>query len=148
MIALSDLFPFIRYEVLRTDDEGILPANELELAIRYILEMQFPGISVIEEEGNKKLDPDLDLTLKRLLILKVSYSLLLPEDSFSYKTHTLSKVLEGVPGLQEHREDIRQRIIHLESESGFPVCSDDEITSYVNQHQRFWLGLSRTQVSG
>ena len=148
MIALTDLFPFIRYEVLRTDDEGILPSNELELAIRYILEMQFPGISVIEDEGNKKLDPDLDRTLKQLLILKVAYSLLLPEDSFSYKTHTLSKLLEGVPGLQEHREDIRQRITQLESESGFPVCSDDEITSYVNQHLRFWQDLSKAQVGG
>ena len=148
--SFQDLYKFIRYEIIRKDDPTVISNEDLELAVQYIVEYQFEsGFTVSESQGNKAISPALSDEQKKLLILKTALSILIPEDSFSYRTASLSKFLEGSPGLEEQREDLRQRITDIESGgSGSPSLSDDEFGLYQNQGTRLADTISNAQANG
>ncbi len=133
----KDLYRLIRYEVIRQDNDQILPASDLDLAIESVVVFELEGFEVVDNAGEKEIQPAVDTKTKKWLILKTALSLLIPEDSFSYRTAALSKVLVGMPGLEEQREALRQRLEQLESDiSGKPVLSSNELDAFVNQGQR------------
>ena len=148
--AIKDLYKYIRYEVVRKNDQDILPAEELELAIEYIIKFDWEaGFTVNESQGNKSIEPELTDKQKKLLILKTALSLLIPEDSFSYRTASLSKFLEGTPGLEEQREDLRRKITLTETgDSEVPSLSSDEFGLYCNQATRFSDTVAKAQANG
>jgi|GEM_PF-5864446 len=145
---LTELFPFIRYEVLRTNDETSLPSADLELAIRHIVNLGFTGFSVVDVAGTLEVQPVLLQNEKYLLILQVALSILVPEDAFSYKTPSFSKTIEGIPGLEDQKEDLRRRIAELESGSPVAVQSSDELGHFYNRATRFQDSLSKAQSEG
>jgi len=144
---LKDLFRFIRYEIVRKDDVAVLPDLDLELAMEYVVSMDFDSShSVVEVLGVKGIEPTLTEELRKKLILKTALSILIPEDSFSYRTASLSKFIEGIPGLEEHRQNLRERLEELESGGiGRPVLSSNEIDKFVNEGTRLSDTLTTAQ---
>jgi hypothetical protein len=147
---LSDLYSSIRYAVIRQNNSNILPDAEIDLAIEYIVEFDFvEGYSVGGAEGAKQIDPTLLQDDKKLLILKTALSILIPEDAFSYRTQSLSKFIEGTPGLEEQREDLRRQILELESGgTAVVVSSTNEFDNYLNRAGRLETTVSRAQSNG
>jgi hypothetical protein len=146
-LSLNSLYRFIRYETIRKDDPNVLTSKDLDLATEYVLDMDFDdGFSIVEVDGNKEIQPAPDVKQKKRLILKVALSLLIPEDAFSYRTASLSKFIEGIPGLEEHRENLRERLNELESgDFGRPVLSNSDIEKHVNESERLSEALTEAQ---
>jgi hypothetical protein len=135
---------------MRQDDENVLPNLDLNLAIEYIIQFDFDGeFSVVESSGNKEIQPSLTKEQKKLLILKTALSILLPEDSFSYRTASLSKFIEGMPGLEEQRQDLRKRIMEIESGgTAIVVRSTNEFDNYLNRANRLETTVLEAQTNG
>jgi hypothetical protein len=134
--GLTEIYPKIRYEVIRKDDPEVLSDNELELAVSQVLEFEFSDFEIRSDNDTKIISPEMDSNNKKLLILKTALSLLVPEDAFSYKTASLSKTLEGTPGLERHIADLRSRIVDIQTDGNGRVCSDDEFGLYYNEPTR------------
>ena len=148
----SGLYRWIRYEVLRDDNSEVLPEDDLDLALEYQIEFtsDFEAYAVtLNGDSKKQITPALSKTDKHLLILKSAYSLLEPEDAFSYKTAVLSKTLEGTPGLEEQKKGLLERIRELENEAtgGIPLVSDNEFDTYYNEAERFENTITRAEAS-
>lgn len=149
MTLFSSLYSFIRYEVLRTNNADVLPNTDLDLAIENVLEFEFNGYSVVTVDGKKQVTPELSKEQRQLLILKTSFSLMLPEDSFSYRSASFSKFLEGIPGLEQHKEELRRRIRALESGgTQISAVSSDEFGLYHNQSERLQSTLTKAENEG
>jgi len=147
----SDLYKYLRYEIIRKDDENVLPAADLDLAIEYILTFEFgDGFAIVDTPDGKSIAPELNKNQKQRLILKTALSILIPEDAFSFTTQTLSKTIAGLPGLEEQKEDLKKRIISVENTEGseVPSCADDEFGQYINQGTRLLDTITKAQTNG
>jgi hypothetical protein len=146
----DSLYSNIRYLVIRRNDSNILPDAEIDLAIEHIIEFDFVnGFSVSGNTPNKIIDPDLTQDQKKLLILKTALSILIPEDAFSYRTVSLSKFIEGTPGLEDQKEDLKRRVRELESGGSLiAVDSINEFDSYINRADRLDTTISEAQSNG
>jgi len=148
MTLLATLYPKIRYEVLRKNDSAVLPDADLELAVNQILEFELTNYSIQDDSGQKVISPELTPADHRLLILKTTLSLLLPEDSFSYRTAALTKTLEGQPGLERQIADLKDRILDVETNGQGRIYSDNEFGQYLNEATRLENTLTQALAEG
>lgn len=138
----NDLYKWVRFAVLRDNNKDVLPEDDIDLALEYLLEFDalFKEFAVEEVNGTgqKQINPELDIDKKKLLILKAAFLILEPQDAFSYRTAVLSKTIEGDPGIIEQKENLKRQIRELELGKGsIAIKADNEINAYLNRADRF-----------
>jgi len=144
----SELYKWIRFCVIRDNNKEILPEDDLDLAVEYVIQFdaKFQGYQVVENlSGQKEITPELFTDLRRLLILKTAYLILEPQDAFSYRTAVLSKTIEGNPGILDQKDTLLRQIRELESGDGI-IQSDSDICAYINQGTRLQHTLDKAAV--